>query len=68
MTSTGTTIYDHTVEQLRLAGEGHSPRALVALLADTVIVRSPITDRIRFEPSPMSPRTSTPLHYASSRR
>jgi SnoaL-like domain len=43
------TIYDCTIAQLKLAGEGHDPQAMVALLADTIIVRSPITDRIRFE-------------------
>jgi ketosteroid isomerase-like protein len=42
-------MYDATVERLRLAGETHDPRATIALLADDVIIRSPITDRIRFE-------------------
>jgi hypothetical protein len=48
MTATAS-IYDHTIEQLRIAAEEHDPKALIALLAGTVIVRSPITDRIRFE-------------------
>jgi hypothetical protein len=42
-------MFDDTIAKLRLAGELHDPDALVALLADDVIVRSPITERIRFE-------------------
>ena len=49
MISADTTVYDDTIARLRLAGEGNDPDAMIALLADTVVVRSPITDRIRFE-------------------
>lgn len=44
-----TTVFDETVEKLRWAGETHDPQALIELLSEDVIIRSPITDRIRFE-------------------
>jgi hypothetical protein len=42
-------VFDQTVDKLRLAGETHDAHALIALLAPDIIIRSPITDRIRFE-------------------
>lgn len=43
------TRYDETIARLRVAGETHDPTAMVALLSQDVVVRSPITQRIRFE-------------------
>ncbi len=43
------TVFDETVNKLRIAGEGHDPHAMIALLSDDIIVRSPITQRVRFE-------------------
>jgi ketosteroid isomerase-like protein len=43
------TVYDETVSRLRQAGESHDAHAMIALLADDVVVRSPITQKIRFE-------------------
>jgi SnoaL-like domain len=42
-------LFDETIAKLRLAGESHDPHAMIALLSDDVIVRSPITQQIRFE-------------------
>jgi hypothetical protein len=42
-------IYDDTITKLRAAGGSHDSEAMIALLSDHVIVRSPITQRIRFE-------------------
>jgi hypothetical protein len=41
--------FDQTVAKLREAGETHDPHAMVALLSNDVIIRSPISQRIRFE-------------------
>lgn len=43
------TIHDRTIDALRAAIEAHDTEAFIALLADDVIVRSPITTKIRFE-------------------
>jgi hypothetical protein len=42
-------IYDATIAKFRAAGQSHDPEAMIALLGDHVIIRSPITQRIRFE-------------------
>jgi hypothetical protein len=42
-------VFDETIDKLRQAGETHDPHALIALLAPDIVIRSPITDRIRFE-------------------
>jgi hypothetical protein len=51
MTTLGSedSIYDKTIERLREAGHRHDRLKFIALLAPNVIVRSPITQRIRFE-------------------
>jgi SnoaL-like domain len=45
----GGTRFDETVAALWAAGEAHDRHAMIALLAPDVIVRSPITQLIRFE-------------------
>jgi hypothetical protein len=47
--STTTRTYDETIAALWATGESHNRHALIALLADDIIVRSPLTQRIRFE-------------------
>jgi hypothetical protein len=42
-------IYDATIAKLRAAGQSHDPEAMISLLGEHVIIRSPITQRIRFE-------------------
>jgi hypothetical protein len=42
-------VYDRTANALRTAGETLDVEAFLALLAPEIIVRSPITQRIRFE-------------------
>jgi hypothetical protein len=41
--------YDETLRRLRHAGEAHDAQQMISLLANDVIIRSPITERIRFE-------------------
>lgn len=43
------TIHDRTIALLKIAGEQHDPHAMIALLSDDIIIRSPITQNIRFE-------------------
>jgi hypothetical protein len=43
------TIYDRTTAAVRRAGESSDAEAFIALLAPNVVVRSPITQLIRFE-------------------
>jgi hypothetical protein len=43
------TAYDRTIAKLEVAGRTHDPVAMIALFSSDIIVRSPITQRIRFE-------------------
>jgi hypothetical protein len=45
----GTNIFDQTIARLEEAGCTHNRLAMIDLFADDIIVRSPITQLIRFE-------------------
>jgi hypothetical protein len=49
MATMADSMYDQTIAALWAAGEAHDRYALIALLAPDIIVRSPLTQRIRFE-------------------
>jgi hypothetical protein len=42
-------VFDQTIARLEVAGRTHDPVAMISLFSSGIIVRSPITQRIRFE-------------------